>query len=380
MLALFLDHTITDGGGFNASMQLANDLRSITEHDQIIICTNKRENLKVLSELGWQSSLIHYNKFSRILDIILNKLERFVYYPKLVNKLPLSALEKYFVKLNVNHVVFLSPSRNGMFLRNIRYSMSIWDLAHRDKYHSAEFYEDGEWYYREQLYKETLPRAHRIFVESDTTKKRVAELYNILSENIIINKFTPIIHLKQKLPDTWNSNFYIFYPAQYWQHKDHESLINALYVLRNDFNLDVQLICCGSDKGYLAFLKKLAVEKNLIHEITFLSFVTDDELQALYNGCELCVFPSKLGPTNLPPLEALLHGKPVILADTNEEIEGVDEQLATYFKTGDYRDLAEKIDTALDQLALSTEFDFSAVIQKRAKQNIENLKEWYNSL
>ena len=65
MLALFLDHKITDGGGFNASMQLANDLVSIVERDRIIICTNKRENLPVLTELGWKSHLIHYNYFSR---------------------------------------------------------------------------------------------------------------------------------------------------------------------------------------------------------------------------------------------------------------------------------------------------------------------------
>jgi glycosyltransferase involved in cell wall biosynthesis len=46
-------------------------------------------------------------------------------------------------------------------------------------------------------------------------------------------------------------------------------------------------------------------------------FVSQAELEQLMSRCSALVMPSLLGPTNLPPLDALLRGKAVVVSDAH---------------------------------------------------------------
>lgn len=380
MLALFLDHKITDGGGFNASMQLANDIISFVGKNNVIMYTNIPENEKYLRDFGVRYKLISYGMYARIFDIFIKIAEKALFYPKIVSKLPMSIFERKFSNKQVTHILFLSPSRNGQFLRNIRYSISVWDMAHRDKYISPEFYEGGEWYYRQRLYSEILPKAYSIFVDSMTTKEKILLLYNILPEKIYVNKFTPSINSLTIVNQEKRPEKIIFYPAQYWAHKDHLCVIRAALILREQYNLSFKIIFCGSDKGYLDELKMQVKSLRLSKQIEFKNFVSSEYLHKLYAECDICVFASMLGPTNLPPLEALLHRKPLVLSDVHEVIENVDENYIRYFKTRSEIDLAEKINDILSLDSNMANFDFGVVMQARKQQNSLNIKDWYNTL
>jgi hypothetical protein len=380
MYALYLDHRVSDGGGFNASLQLIQDIVKISGIKNTIILTNYEENIKKLESFGWNVALIKYGYLSRFIDLIKIKLDRIVYYPKIIKFLPNTYFEKKISKLNIKHIVFVSPSRNGIFLRDTTYSVSIWDLYHRDDYHSKEIYNNGEWYYREKLYRDILPKAKTIFVDSHTTKEKILKLYQVLNHQIIVNQFTPKIDINKNDVSCFDVNRYIFYPAQYWAHKDHITLINSLRLLRDRNELNVNLICCGSDKGALDELKLKAEENNLIDKITFLNFVDNKTLQSLYVNCLLCVFPSKFGPTNLPPLEALLYGKRVILSDIHEKIEGVNNKEVIYFETENHIDLAAKILSATSEKYTLEKTKFLNIIRLRSEKNINNLQKWYKKI
>ena len=57
---------------------------------------------------------------------------------------------------------------------------------------------------------------------------------------------------------------YLFYPAQYWAHKNHIYILKALKILKSEEIADVGAIFTGSDKGNLSFLKEYAFKNDLI--------------------------------------------------------------------------------------------------------------------
>jgi glycosyltransferase involved in cell wall biosynthesis len=52
--------------------------------------------------------------------------------------------------------------------------------------------------------------------------------------------------------------------------------------------------------------------------VHFLGLVPDEDVPALYEGAVALVMPAYFGPTNLPPLEAVTLGCPVIYSDLPE--------------------------------------------------------------
>ncbi|MBK9292963.1 MAG: glycosyltransferase family 4 protein [Oligoflexia bacterium] len=115
---------------------------------------------------------------------------------------------------------------------------------------------------------------------------------------------------------------FVFYPAQFWSHKNHASLLETVALLKSK-NKKINCVLVGSDKGNLAHIKNLVAKLNIKDQIIFPGFVTREELIALYQNTLAMVYPSLCGPENLPPLEAMALGCPVIA----NNIPGAKEQL-----------------------------------------------------
>ena len=47
-------------------------------------------------------------------------------------------------------------------------------------------------------------------------------------------------------------NDYIYYPAQFWAHKNHIYILKAIKILREMKNIDVDVVFSGSNKGNLS--------------------------------------------------------------------------------------------------------------------------------
>jgi glycosyltransferase involved in cell wall biosynthesis len=104
---------------------------------------------------------------------------------------------------------------------------------------------------------------------------------------------------------------YLFYPAQFWPHKNHITLLAAFAKLREKGRTE-RLVLCGSDRGGRAKIDAAIAAYGLADQVSILGFVESSELAALYRGAAALVMPSYFGPTNLPPLEAWAVGTPVI--------------------------------------------------------------------
>lgn len=195
----------------------------------------------------------------------------------------------------------------------------IHDLMHRyEKF--PEMSSPEEFVSRERLYSSICSSASRIFVDSELGKKQVMECYgNNLEDIISVMPYTPPQYLFSDELNLADCDMelpakFMFYPAQFWRHKNHIRLIEAVKKLKDD-NVDVKMIFVGSEKnGYDDVLK--AIEKYKLEEnIKILGYVSDSKMRYLYKHATAMIMPSFAGPTNIPPLEGMSMGCPVAVAD-----------------------------------------------------------------
>ena len=188
---------------------------------------------------------------------------------------------------------------------------------------------DGIWDKREQFHGYFLKRAAYCVTGTEIGKRDVQYLYQLAEPRVRVFPLpTPKFALDAP-PSAIDvrSRFginkdYVFYPAQFWPHKNHVNLILALKWLREQRGVDMELALSGSDKGNLSFIKQFATQQGLGKFVHFLGFVSEEELIALYRNAVALTFVTYFGPDNIPPLEAFALGCPVIAS----EVDGAREQ------------------------------------------------------
>jgi glycosyltransferase involved in cell wall biosynthesis len=205
---------------------------------------------------------------------------------------------------------------------------TLFDLGHLVHPYFPELSERGEWDRRHQHFSRHLPRAAGVIVPNAAGKKQLLRYFPIEEERVLcLPHPTPEFAQQhgdeeadaQRRQRLGVRGRYLFYPAQFWAHKNHYNALRALAVLGAGY----ELVLVGSDKGQADHVSALASELGVRDRVRELGFVEVDELIALYRGAHALLYPSFLGPENLPPLEAFALGCPVVAAN----VPGAREQL-----------------------------------------------------
>ena len=213
----------------------------------------------------------------------------------------------------------------------IPYVLTIWDLQHRLQPYFPEVNSRREWATREHMFSSALRRATYVITGTQRGKTEIERFYQIAPERIKILSFpTPQISIKSVTKGFSNifvkyniPKDYIFYPAQFWPHKNHIGLLLAIKLLRDKFDIHLSAVFVGSDKGNENHVRNTVKQLGLEQQVYFLGFVPRNDLYALYYFAFALTFVSFFGPDNLPPLEAFALGCPVIAAN----VPGAQEQL-----------------------------------------------------
>ncbi len=87
-------------------------------------------------------------------------------------------------------------------------------------------------------------------------------------------------------------------------------------------------------------------QNDLSIQVRFLGFVPVDDMRGLYEGCQAVIMPTYFGPTNVPPLEAWMLGKPLIYSA--QFIEQV-KDAAALVDPDDASQLASAITSCMDE-------------------------------
>ena len=238
----------------------------------------------------------------------------------------ISVLDYTVWKHNIEFVWFLTPTYE---LTNAPYIATVWDLQHRLQPWFPEVGNLVEWNGRETYIATCLRRAAYIITPNEAGKEEIRLFYQIPEERIIClpHPAPRLVSATENDEQDILSKYglqpgFLFYPAQYWAHKNHAGLLYALKMLKENYHLTVPIVFVGSDKGNLGYLKKLSVELNVQSQVQFLGFITDIEMTVFYKKALALVYLSFFGPENLPPLEAFSLGCPVIAS----RVSGAHEQ------------------------------------------------------
>ena len=237
-------------------------------------------------------------------------------------------MQKLILEEKIDLMFYLSPWEN--FFLDIPYFSMVWDLQHRLQPYFPEVSAQGEWEKREKYYKNNLLKASRIIIGNEAGRNEIVQFYNIPQKRIaLLPHPTPAFALKNAdtkhtLPANFNpQNPYLFYPAQFWAHKNHVALLEALHILKQEHHLTFDLALVGSDKGNKNFIYQKVKALDLESQVHFLGFVSTEELIALYQNAFALTYITYFGPENLPPLEAFALGCTVVAS----KVSGAEEQL-----------------------------------------------------
>lgn len=229
-------------------------------------------------------------------------------------------LEKILKKQNVGLIYYLTQS--CCFDSNFPFISTNWDIGHCSTYSFPEILENVE--YRNFYYQTILPKALMILCDSETGKKELLKYTNIgehklrifpifageVSQLVLSAKDMNSILMKHKL----KYNMFFFYPAQFWAHKNHYNLLKAFHKFLNT-HPSYKLVLSGSDKGNLTYVKSLIQHLGIENNVIFLGFASLETIYTMYKNATALVMASHFGPTNMPPIEAMEIGCPVVCSD-----------------------------------------------------------------
>lgn len=106
---------------------------------------------------------------------------------------------------------------------------------------------------------------------------------------------------------------YLIYPANFWQHKNHEMLLTAFGMAYGSGLLatDIKLVCTGAPSERQTYLRAAANLMGLGDHVLFPGFLSNDELGTLLSQAGGMIFPSLYEGFGLPVIEAMAMGVPV---------------------------------------------------------------------
>jgi glycosyltransferase involved in cell wall biosynthesis len=203
---------------------------------------------------------------------------------------------------------------------SVPYIFTVWDLGHRMAPFFPEVSNLGwSWEARESMYQKMLYKASYVVTGNNAGKQEILANYPVNADKIKVVPFPIPDSCLESIPlpesRTEIAEPFIFYPAQFWAHKNHVILIKALRYLRDEKDMKVNCYFAGSDTGNQRYVQQRIDECRLGDQVKILGFVDDSTLRYLYTKALAMTFVSLLGPNNLPPLEAAALGCPVILSD-----------------------------------------------------------------
>jgi glycosyltransferase involved in cell wall biosynthesis len=232
---------------------------------------------------------------------------------------------------------------------------TVLDLDHRDYPEFPEIYSRRAFERLERPLANALPRALAVIANSASSARHIATLYQVDPGRIIELPFLPSVAVRRHaggaglitadevrrkygLPDR-----YVFYPASFLPFKNHLYLLEGLAVLERRHGIILPVVFCGGGSPLRrAIVERQARVLGLTERAHFLGLVPDGDIPALYEGAFALVMPAYNGPTNLPPLEAVTLGCPVICSD----LPGCREQMgdaALYCDLGNSSSLADQL-------------------------------------
>jgi len=366
-IALFLECLPETGGGFQQALSMVELLtrKNATRHDFVVFTPFERTR-HVLSEHGIEATLFKKHVF-RLMDrwsatvvgnAVLRRLRRF----------GLRRLGRHLDALlddcGIDLVVLTEIGECALRIGDHPFIVPVLDLSHRDYPEFPDTYAGRVFERRESVLRVTLTRALAVIADSPFGARRISSLYRVDPDRIVELPYVPSLTVRRHAAGSRSATTdeirgkyelparYLLYPAYFSAHKNHLYLLEGLLELERQHDIILHAVFCGGgDTGDQEAVERQVRALGLTARVRFLGLVPDEDVPALYEGALALAMPAYFGPTNLPPLEAIALGCPVIYSDLPEFREQMGDA-ALYCDLADASSLADHLAALIRDPAL----------------------------
>lgn len=170
----------------------------------------------------------------------------------------------------------------------------------------------------EIIIKRAAKRSKKIIAVSEFTKDDIIDQFKIKSDKIVTT-YEGVYDGFKKCPNKNDKNLlsryniespFLLYVGNAYPHKNLEGLVRVFSKIKEK-KPDLSLVLVGKEDYFYKRIKDLAL-KNNYQGIVLPGYVPDDDLVVVFGKALAYVFPSLYEGFGLPPLEAMMHGCPVV--------------------------------------------------------------------
>ena len=166
-------------------------------------------------------------------------------------------------------------------------------------------------------------RAARIICESAFVQRDIVQFLGVATSKVVVLPAPPISMLRDSSPDGdaiegVRRKFalpkcYVFYPAQFWRHKNHRRLVEAFQLVVQKHS-ECSLVLTGKKRDEFERVFARVRELGLDDKVRHIGYVEQSELAALYRGATVVVVPTLFESISIPVYEAFSVGTPFFTA------------------------------------------------------------------
>lgn len=200
------------------------------------------------------------------------------------------------------------------------------------------------------------------------SKSRVMNFVSMVEPALF--QFDPkTVQEKYQLPDE-----FFLVSNQFWRHKDHELIIEALGILKSS-GICPTVVCTGtcpepghSQHGYYRHLIERIETLGLQRQIRILGFIPRDDQIQLMRRCLAVIQPSLFEGWSTVVEDARATGKPILLSDFPVHLEQHPPD-GRYFERGNREQLAALVKTAWSELRPGPDLEREKVSKERNRED-----------
>ena len=215
--------------------------------------------------------------------------------------------------------------------------------------HFPEFFTAAQRANRAVNYMKYINDAEIVIVSYNHIKEDIKKYFNKNENQIFV--------LLLKMDNLWfkkyeNNNVqkieifdkYIFYPANFWKHKNHKKLIEAIQFLKLKKGIKINLILSGDNKNHEGpSINELIKRLDLEDQIKTIGIVDEISLYNLYKNTLGVVVPTLYEAGSFPLMESILLEVPVVCSNVTSLPETIGND-SFVFNPNSVESIAEKIE------------------------------------
>ncbi len=390
-IAVISDSKENSGGSLHVTLSAAKSLQlfNIPNLDLDFVVTQKSVFKILKKSHKGKIKLLDENNFTFKISSFLY---RNIFFKKIYHKFSLDNYFETFVKKNKYDLVFfITPSSLLLLCNKVNFIYSIWEFAHKE-HPSLPEYSENTVTNKDNYYNYACKHAFKIILFNEKSKKDFHKYYLVDKSKLETFFFSPLItnipiKNNSEIDKLINNKKYIFYPAQFWPHKNHIYLLEALKRYNKNKKEKVFLIFTGHDKGNLTFLKNKINNLGIAKEVFIFNYLDDEEICYLYKNCFAVAFPSLVGSQSLPLFESFFFQKPIMYNEKILDVFYKDSTLA--LNVDDYQNLGINIEKIINNPQLIDDITKKGleiykasldenIVQEKLSKIFKNYQEYQN--